>query len=240
MKNFFCFILFINGMIAYTQPIMKDVYEFPVKQGTDEWGQFETIEKRIAALQIPDAILEKISTEGLLETCLYFPYLTDMFFYNNYQNGFEGLMAEFNGFRELFKRRELPNVLLQKYRSLTEDVKDISSQNNVEQGMFSFRHFALEFMLAQDVVLKNLSEEQEKQLLLLSLEHKKIKRSYSEIFSNLNDLPINLLYAKKIMKDFNLKNNEMKKTLSDFIVAPISVDQQIIDYIENYINVKYK
>jgi len=247
MKKTFCIVsfVFINSLFAYSQTTIstKDIYEFPVRQGTKEWLQFETIEKRIAALQIPDTVLIKISTEGLLETCLEFPYLTDIFFCDNFQHSFEALMDEFNGFRELFKRRDLTNVLLEKYKCLTVDVKGIRLLKDVEQGMFTFRYFVLEFMLTQDAVLNNLTEEQEKQLFFLSFEHKKIKQNYSDIFGSLNDLPINLLYVKKIMNDsdFKFENAETKKMLSDFIQAPLVIDQRIIDLIENkYINAKYK
>ena len=228
----------MNGLFIYSQTKIKDVYEFPIKPGTEEWSKFETIEERIAALQIPDDVLANISTEGLLETCLEFPYLTDVLFYDNYQLGFEALMAEFNGFRELLNRSNLTYVLLEKYQSLTTEVSDIRLQKDVEQGRFTFRHFVLEFMLAQDVVLKNLSKEQEKQLFLLSFKHMEIKRENSDIFGNLNDLPTNLLYAKKIMTDseFRIESDEMKKRLLDFIQAPLVIDQQIIGQIEDYSN----
>jgi hypothetical protein len=71
MKNIFCIILLINGLFAYGQNvnvISEDVYDFPIKQGSPQWEQLETTEKRIAALQIPEVVLAKISTEGLLET----------------------------------------------------------------------------------------------------------------------------------------------------------------------------
>ena len=126
LKRFFCIIIcIIHGLLIFSQTKTSDVYEFPVKQGTMEWKQFETIEKRIAALQIPVAVLVKISTEGLLETCLEFPYLTNIFFAENLTTGYEALIAEFNGFRELFKRRDLPNVLLKKYKSFSENIGGI-------------------------------------------------------------------------------------------------------------------
>jgi hypothetical protein len=122
------------------------------------------------------------------------------------------------------------------------EVSDIRLKKDVEQGMFSYRHFGLEYMLAQDVVLKSLNLEQEKQLFLLSFGHKKMKQNYTDIFSNLNDLPTNLLYAKKIMNDsdFNFESAEQKSILIDFIQAPVVIDQQIMRQIEKYINVKYK
>jgi hypothetical protein len=244
MKKKFCIvsIVLMNSLFVFSQTRIKDVYEFPVKPGTAEWGHFETIEKRIAVLQMPDAILSKISTEGLLETCLEFPYLLDILYGDHAQHGFERLMAEFNGFRELFKRSDLTNVLLERYRNFSIDVAGIRAKKDVDQGMFTFRHFVLEFMLTQDAVFENLSREQEKQLFLLSFEHRRIKRENSNIFGKLNDLPVNLLYAKKILNDsdYKFESAEIKKALSDFIQAPVSIDQRIIDKVDDYINVKYK
>ena len=95
-------------------------------------------------------------------------------------------------------------------------------------------------MLTQDAVLKNLNTEQERQLFLLSMDHKEIKQTNLDIFSNLNDLPTNLLYAKKMINDSGVKNAEMKNSLSDFIKTPLAIDQQTAGYLEDYIKVKYK
>jgi hypothetical protein len=243
MKNFLCIILLLNGLYAHSQFIVKDdVYDFPIKQGSKEWAEIESVEKRIAALQIPDNILSDISTEGLLETCLAFPHLTDILFFDNYQKGFEALVGEFNGFQELLKRKNLITVMLKKYKNLATDVTSLRSQNSVEQGRFTFRHFVLEFMLTQDVVFKNLNLEQEKQLFLLNSEHKKIKNSYLNIFSSLNFLPTNVLYAKKIINDPNFKfeSAEQKRIVSDFVNAPLYIDQQIIVDLEKHIMLNIK
>jgi hypothetical protein len=230
----------MNILFVYSQ--IEDQYEFSIKQGTKEWKQFDTIEKRIAALQIPDSILVNISTEGLLETCLNFPYLSDILFFDNYQLGFEALVKEFNGFRELLQRHNLTNVLLEKYSRLSVNISNLRLANDIDQGKFTFRYFVLEFMFAQNIVLQNLSEEQEKRLFLLSFEHKKIKQNYPDIFSNLNDIPVSLLYAKKIINDsdFKFESAEQKKYLLNFIQAPVTIDQRIIGYVEDYVNIKYK
>ncbi|MGV8139196.1 MAG: hypothetical protein AB2L20_28715 [Mangrovibacterium sp.] len=242
MKNIFYVVFLISGLPIYGQTTVRDVYKFPFKQGSKEWTQLESVEKRIAALQIPDSIVTEISTEGLLETCLEFPYLTDIFFCENYQEGFEALIAEFNGFQEFFKRGDLINVLLKKYKNISTDITSLRSKSSVEQGNFSFRCFVLEFMLTQDIVFKKLSSRQEEQLFLLSFEHKQTKSNYSDIFSNLNALPLNLLYAKKIINDpdFKFEDAKQKKAILDFVQAPVSINQQIVDDIEKYIKASYK
>ena len=194
-------ILLIYSPLVYSQVMINDVYEFPIKQGSKEWKKFESVKERVTALQIPDNILSNISTEGLLETCLNFPYLIDILFYDSYQQGFEALMSGFNGFPELLKRRDLTNVLLEKYNQLTYDTKNLRLKTDIEQGMFSIRSFALVFIFTQDVVLKNMSEKQERQLILLSDEHKKMRQEFPDIFGSFHDIPIGLLHAKKVLED---------------------------------------
>jgi hypothetical protein len=206
------------------------------KPGTPGWERLEVLQ-RIESLQIPGAILSSISTEGLLETCLDFPYKMEIFCGEDFQKGFDWLLKIFNGYPELLKRHDLIDVLIEKYSDFSLEAVNVRSQSLYEKGMFSFRHFVLEFMLAQDVVLENLSDEQESELFKLALEHKKIKRNFPDIFSNLNDAPVNLLFAKKVMNDNQAA--DMNEALSEFIQAPTLIEQNVSDYLENYINVKF-
>ena len=64
-------------------------YSAPFKQGDDIWNQFKTAKERILALQIPDSVITQIPTEQLLELCLDFPYITDMYAFDNSQKGVE-------------------------------------------------------------------------------------------------------------------------------------------------------
>lgn len=212
MKKILLFIVIVltNGLIVSGQTNVKDVYEFPIKPETEEWERFEMVSDRIAALQIPDAVLATISTEGLLETCLTFPYLLDMFLCNNYQQGFDLLMTEFNGFREFFNRRDLANIMLKKYGYFIEDVKGIRLLKDVEQGWFTFRYFVLEFMLAQDAVFKNLNEEQEMQFLTV-YPNPANDILHVEINSSAKDLKGNPTYDIRL---YDISGNMVRNTVS--------------------------
>jgi len=208
------------------------------KPGTPGWESLE-IQQRIESLQVPYALLANISTEGLLETCLDFPYKMEIFCGEDFQKGFDWLLEIFNGYPELLKRRDLTDALIGKYSDLILEVAKVRSQSPVDKGMFSFRHFLLEFILAQDIVLENLSKDQENELFILALEHKKIKRSLVDIFSNLNDAPANLLFAKKVMKD-NQARADMQDALMNFIQKPKIIGLDVDSYLEGYINDKFK
>ena len=46
------------------------VYNFPVKPGTEAWNKLETETERLSALQIPENILKSMSTQDLIITCM--------------------------------------------------------------------------------------------------------------------------------------------------------------------------
>ena len=207
-----------------------DKYEFP-----EGYLQFDNVPDRIACLQIPAACLEILSTKGLLETCLGAPYRTLIFLYNDYQTGFDKLVEWFNMYQELLKRPDLINTLIEKYASIGAEVPALRSQNNIDKGSFSNRLFLFEFILTQDVVVENLSAEQEQILILLSFENKELINNNSDIFSGMHHVARYLLYAK-IMRRDNLASADML----NFIRAPQGVDQRTANYLDNYVNNKLK
>jgi len=217
-----------------------DKFEFPDISHINDWNSVDIMPRRFKALQLPDGVLANISTAGLLETCLEFPYLLVLFYSNDFQRGFEdGLLATFNGFRELMKRQDLVNALIEKYNDLRFGVKNVKILTLEEQGKFSFRHFVLEMIIAQDVVIKNMSEEQERTLFLLAIEHSEIKRNNPDIFGGFHTASTALLYAKKVTND-NQVRADMKQPLADFLRAPSFVDQATMKYLNDYINNKFK
>lgn len=224
----------ICKITTYSESI-KDKYVYPIRPGTPEWDHIETVKQRIDILQIPESVLATISTAGLLETCLEFPYLIEIFFGNHYQDGFEALLRLLNGFRVLFERSDLTDVLIEKYISLSEEVKDVRIQSPINQGRFSLRHFVLEFMFVQDAVLNNLNMEQIDALILLTKERTQLKKYYSDIFGSHHALPSSLLYSKILVKN-NLVTESIKELLVDFIQNPIFIQEEIVDYLDNYVN----
>ena len=224
--------------VVRTRSEVTDKYEFPDISGMNEWTRPGIIKDRIDALQIPENVLASISTEGLLETCLEFPYLVDILHFSDFQQSFNVVVSNFNGFRELLRRPDLVDALLDKYYGITEDVKGVYLLESVERGGFSFRNFVTEFILAQDAVFEKLNEEQEIELFLLSLENKKIKNDYSDVFGYWHSISRALLYAKKIMHDnaAGAYTNE----LSRFIKAPLHINPNTAKYLDDYINAKYK
>ena len=54
-------------------------WDYPIKPGTEAWQALSTHEDMLKACQIPAEILKTVSTEELIELCLAYPLLGDIF-----------------------------------------------------------------------------------------------------------------------------------------------------------------
>jgi len=90
-------------------------WDYPVKPGTEEWEQLNTMREGINACQIPEDVLLSLSTEDLTSICLQYPFLFSVG-NPNYSQGLDRLFEQFNGIRELFKREDVSKELLKHYQ----------------------------------------------------------------------------------------------------------------------------
>jgi len=235
-----------NAQVDYTPWAVEDAYIYP------ELGHeppYDSYENRMAAYQIPEDVLIKITTEGLLESCLNYPYMMDLHItYEDYQSSFEYIIHTFNGYRELFKRPDLINVLLRKHKTyddIWEIMCDLNGSGSLEVSKNDYFHFRLAFIMIQDVVFNNLSREQENELFSQFFKRFDVMEACPKQYSTMQYLVIWLLYAKKVLKDSKYKlvglSDEMEKTLSGFAQNPnyITINYPTIDFLYNYINIKF-
>ena len=79
-------------------------YEYPVVPGTPEWLSYATVIGRRKACQVPDEILEHMTTDALLQTVLDYPFLSDMYAFNTIEMGYEAVRKHCNSLREFENR----------------------------------------------------------------------------------------------------------------------------------------
>lgn len=115
-------------------------YSFPVTVGSVEWDELGTVEQMRAATQIPDEILEVISTEDLISLILEYPLLCDLHAYGSLSEGYAAIKAEFNGINELLSRKDCCTELIAAYMNYEIPVQKImdyealnSTNNFVEE-----------------------------------------------------------------------------------------------------------
>ena len=86
-------------------------YSYPVVPGTEEWGELKSLYAKIEACQVPEAILDNMTTEALFQTVLDYPLLGDMIVYDDPQMGFEAIREYCNGLQELWDRPDAEVVV---------------------------------------------------------------------------------------------------------------------------------
>jgi hypothetical protein len=103
---FFCTLLLITACKkeASTPAVLvlddADAYVFPMVPGTPAWAALTSGAALIQACQVPPAVLQQMSTPGLVTTCLNYPLLNNMLAFIPLQKGARAQLANFNGFAE--------------------------------------------------------------------------------------------------------------------------------------------
>lgn len=139
-----------------------DRYDFPVRPGSQEWSVFTTGQQMIDACQVPDVILDQMSTNGLIETCLDYPLLSNMFAFSSIQLGTKRQMENFNGFGKLVQKNDAATLMLARYRLI--DASLVSNENDVSIGDFSVNFISFGMALSQLVFIEQLSTLEKKEL----------------------------------------------------------------------------
>lgn len=169
----------------YQAPVQLDVYTYPVVPGTPEWAEIQTGEEMYGVTQLPDSVLQAISTEGLVETILNYPLLLRMTAWPTYQRGVESIMELFNGFHELSRRSDGSAALLARYERMNPTCyRGLKSETEI--GKHTLDYAIFEAILAQEDFLSKLSAEQKDRLLQLALEDYAEKKQHPDIYSIFN------------------------------------------------------
>jgi hypothetical protein len=107
---------------------MNDRWIYPIRPDMPEWKSFKTHEEKVAACQIPEVTLKKMSTENLIYACLDNPFYGYITAYSNCLVGFERFVSQFNCFDELSKRNDYESVILNTYKEFVPNSRTIGPE----------------------------------------------------------------------------------------------------------------
>ena len=170
----FCLIAnVVNAQLPWDYPVKEGMWDYPIKPGMEEWKQFQSHEEMVNACQIPESILSSLSTKELTAICLQYPLLIDAFTFNILDDGLDALFNDFNGLKELFKRKEISSELLSWYKCQIQNFSLLDKEfiSEVEKGNFLISVSILESLLSRceqgvnyKEILQNLINGYEKEL----------------------------------------------------------------------------
>lgn len=158
-------------------------WSYPVKPGMPEWASLKTDIDKFNACQIPEDIIDTISTTDLLELCIEFPLFHRIILHDNMLHGMDALTEKFNGFAELSERNNLDKILIEKYRSL-QIPKDYDSLSETEIKRIVAEAWRLEIILVRFGLSDSCSPEYIKDYVAESHAKYVTKRNNPQVFSS--------------------------------------------------------
>lgn len=144
----------VNGLKAqevfqpyHTNAVPYHGYLYPVIPGTEEWIALGSYEARLASVQLPIDTLKDISTARLLETCLYNPFMIDVWALDDHFYCMELLRGQLNCLEEFYNREDALAELISLYSSRqVEFVFEI--QDPYDRGRYHADYAYMELMMA--------------------------------------------------------------------------------------------
>jgi len=160
---------------------LTDAYIYPVTPGTEQWLELGSHDEMLKVCQLPPAVLNEISTPGLIETVLKYPLSSDYLAYSSTQQGFEKVVAQFNGLAELLERPDAPQELLIKYQEMNPGAIN-KKWNNLQRSEFFFSFLNIERLLAQHMILARLSDDEIHNLISEAIIKVEVKKQHEDFF----------------------------------------------------------
>jgi len=157
-------------------------WDFPFQYGKPGWDSFKSAEEQINAYNIPNEILNRLSTEELVKVCLNYPEWGLLYMYNDDRTGFSVLLKNFNGFRELFNRSDAAVELMKEYAKI-DPLSVEPGWTALQQGLFGFQFIKIELFLSQSSIIRQLDNAGLRELRELALSKYKNKKMLPGIYS---------------------------------------------------------
>lgn len=168
--------------------IPSDAYDYPIKPGTSEWNKLNSFNEIINACQIPEDILKNMSTRGLVETVVNYPFGALYSSSNNPQDGVNRAVSHFNGLSELFRRKDAAIELLAKYRTM-----DPAGNNKnwpiSQQAEYTFKILNTELVIVQYNLLSQLNQSELRDLISVAISKYQGKQDNLELWGGVFSEP---------------------------------------------------
>jgi hypothetical protein len=177
----------------------QDGYIYPVKPGTEQWKKLKSDAERTAACQIPTDTLKKMSTRGVVDSCLALPLIGDILTYDNLEQGFLAMVSKFYVFQELLARKDNGKTLLMIYQQTAPGKIREKIQKNGTKDWPLIRYFLIEVFLSRQEVIENLSVSERDELLYLAYSTYNLKKREPGTYGYMSGIAC-LAIIKRVMQ----------------------------------------
>ena len=194
------------------------VYNYPNKPGYGSgWNALAPEEENLAKTQVPQDLVEKMTTRALVETCIEHPMALNYMHGENFHRHFiERLIAQNNAFKELTKRPDAGWEIAIAYNDLPYPVSGLIEESNKNVTViWGF----VELMLENDIFFNQLTNKQLVELYKASMFKYYIKEQHYPLSFGLNpyDIGLTLLpLTKTLLKIANISDPTVKEFLENY------------------------
>jgi len=181
MKNLIiiCLILITFAVKAQDNIV---TWNFPVNPSTSEWKKLKSYDEQLLAYNIPEDIIKKISTPELVKICMAYPEWGVINAFNDRRIGLNNMMGRFNGFSELFLRKDAAKELI-KFYSRIDPLAVGKDWTLLQKGKYSFDINCVELLLSTGMIIDKLDAQDIKVLLDMAVLKYKSKKQLPEVYS---------------------------------------------------------
>ncbi len=140
---------------------------YPLTPNDFIWSEMTYVEQ-VEACNMPQELVDGLSTEELVNSALEYPFLLDFLLFDSYDEGIEHMKETSNVYKELYEREDVGEVLIDTYAALEVDYDSIAL-NNVEEYEKDWKQYGKEIvlqnLLASDEIFNCLDSKQINELI---------------------------------------------------------------------------
>ena len=229
----FIYMIFISFSVIGKEN--KLVWDYPVKPGSKEWNEFTTGQQMLNACQIPQDVLESLSTKDLAEICLNYPLFFQYTAFNDEREGISNMIENFNGLKELSRRKDGVKELISIYKNfpiITQVQKKLSKDYDTP-----YKLPFIELLLSNDTFVNQLDSQEAKKFGKIILERYGCKLKNSQVYSVYNIKKTFLLGAVIISKhDMSSKSTKQQEIIKSFINNYNNTDSSLLTEISKIVS----
>lgn len=210
------------------------IWDYPVKPGTEEWAKFKTGKQMVDACQIPQEIINELSTEKLVEICLNYPLYVNYLAFNDERKGINIIIKNFNGLSELARRKDGTLELIKIYKEFPV-LKQISSSTSANYDI-PYKLPFLELLLSDSLFIHSLDSTNLIELKQVVLDKYENKLKNSAVYS-LHNVKKTMLLATIIinLQEETKKTTEQQNIINNFLQNYTNVDADLLSKISKII-----
>lgn len=236
------YLIFLIGLLVFgcskdtCKDVDRGVYIYPEKPS--DMSFLDALE----FYKIPENVLQCISTDALIQTCISYPEISLIWTRNSLQQGFDYIKKNCNGFEELLNRSDGYSEIVNDYKQLDIN-RNWNSYSVLENGHYIVNIIYHELFLAQNEILMSLTKDQKIELFQLVLDNQKLKFELREHYGIVG-MESSLAILARIMYNDQyqafMKVYEINELLRLEIALIIILDSDLVDIITNLSEVYLK